>query len=406
MKNQYNRTINYPQAEYDRAEIVLMHEPEDELSYGTFCPDAALFKNYFYPEKAKNEHRQYQQLLRDLGMEVYTLRQLLLKGCVDEAGQWIDGEETERLRDLVASSLTTVAPEDDSIGLAAYKEKLIHDYSPNDVVRALLQQPKIQLERTAINTGVSAEYRVQPLMNLFYMRDQVITTSQGVVVGQMNSSQRMRECELVEFCLRKLGVKPIYRIEGKDAFLEGGDFMPMRYFDLINCGLRTTEGAIDQLMTNDLLGKNLLVVVHDGWKSQKQMHLDTYFNVIDSDLVTLNANRYHALPTDEKFLTVDVYMRRGVGDYQLISKNQPFVEFLTQKGFDIIPISEQDEDMLGNNFLCIQGREIAMVAGRSEELKEALRAKGVKVHWVTLDNLICGYGAAHCMTQVISRKRL
>lgn len=40
--------------------------------------------------------------------------------------------------------------------------------------------------------------------------------------------------------------------------------------------------------------------------------------------------------------------------------------------------------------------------------KSALEAEyernGVKVEWVPLENLIGGYGAAHCMTQVLSRR--
>lgn len=35
--------------------------------------------------------------------------------------------------------------------------------------------------------------------------------------------------------------------------------------------------------------------------------------------------------------------------------------------------------------------------------REFLQCRGVKVEWVPLDNLIGGYGAAHCMTQVLKR---
>ncbi|MBR5574041.1 MAG: hypothetical protein IKW35_06055 [Paludibacteraceae bacterium] len=45
------------------------------------------------------------------------------------------------------------------------------------------------------------------------------------------------------------------------------------------------------------------------------------------------------------------------------------------------------------------------VANQSHTLVQAFEQHGVKVEWVPLDNLIKGYGAAHCMTQVIRRKR-
>ena len=48
-------------------------------------------------------------------------------------------------------------------------------------------------------------------------------------------------------------------------------------------------------------------------------------------------------------------------------------------------------------------REIVMVAGQSPELQTQLREHGVNVTWAYLDNLTRGYGAAHCMTQVVRR---
>ena len=56
-----------------------------------------------------------------------------------------------------------------------------------------------------------------------------------------------------------------------------------------------------------------------------------------------------------------------------------------------------------NNFLAVGKREIVMVAGQSLELQKALREHGVDVTWAYLDNLTRGYGAAHCMTQVVRR---
>ena len=399
--------ITYPQAEYDRARVVLMHEPEEELSLGTFHSDAALFKCYLDPDAAKAEHRGYQQILRNLGVQVYTIRDILLKDCVNSEYHWIEGPATEALRLLASSSISFETDENlDADEVEEYRQSLLKLYTPNDLIRILIQRPRIRLKKSAINTGVEAEYHLKPLMNLFYMRDQMVTTAKGIVIGQMNSSQRKYECDLVEFCLQKLGIKPLGRIEGKEAFLEGGDYLPVRDFAFINCGLRTTQPAIDQLMQHDWLGKDKLVVVQDSWKSQIQMHLDTFFNVIDRDLVTLCSNRCNAKPGDEKYLTVSIYNRTADGSYQLASEGQGFVDFLHEQGFEIIPIQPEEEEHFANNFLCIEGREVVMVAGQSERLQQQLQEKGVKVHWAPLTNLTHGYGAAHCMTQIIGRSLL
>lgn len=396
--------ITYPQAEYDRARIVLMHEPGAEIMLGTLHPDAALFKCYLDADSAKAEHRNYQQILRDQGVEVKTLKEMLLTGCVDENQHWIEGPATDALRQLTSQSITFIIEDGlQEEDVEEYKQQMLKQYTPNEIVRILLLQPEITLKKTAINTGVEAAYKLNPLMNMFFMRDQMISTSKGLVIGKMNSSQRRRECDLVEFALKRIGKKPIYRIQGDDAFLEGGDFIPMRDYAMIGCGLRTTPSAIQQLMNHDLLGKDTLVVVKDSWKSQIQMHLDTYCNVIDEDLFTMCNNRVVAKPGDKDFLTVDIYARKGTDPYRKVVEGQPFLEFLSKRGVEIIPILPEDEEHFGNNFICLQGREIVMVDGQSEVLQRQLEEKGVKVHWAPLYNLTCGYGAAHCMTQMIGR---
>ena len=41
------------------------------------------------------------------------------------------------------------------------------------------------------------------------------------------------------------------------------------------------------------------------------------------------------------------------------------------------------------------------IGNQSEELQKAFAEHGVRVEWIPLETLIKGYGAAHCMTQVI-----
>ena len=46
---------------------------------------------------------------------------------------------------------------------------------------------------------------------------------------------------------------------------------------------------------------------------------------------------------------------------------------------------------------------IMAVAGQSKALQQRLADADVTVEWVPLESLIDGYGAAHCMTQVLKR---
>ena len=160
--------------------------------------------------------------------------------------------------------------------------------------------------------------------------------------------------------------------------------------------------AITQMMEADAFGHDTIAVVKDHKWWQMQMHLDTYFNIIDKDLCTLVESRYNAKEGDPEWVTVDIYTRKkGKKEYTLSQKDVPFVEFLTKQGFSIIPIKLEDELHYANNYLTIGPRHIMAVGNQSEELQQALAEHGVNVEWIPLETIIKGYGAAHCMTQVI-----
>lgn len=395
-------------AEYGKARVILMHEPGDEMFLGSVHPLAALFEEYFDYESAAREHAGYQQALRSKGIEVLLVRDVLMQGTQDENGQPLEGEALDNLRAL-AKGCIDYRKEFLSAGDAAaqgpYLDYVLHSATPRDLVRVILFRPTLTLRAADVNTPYTATYQEDPLMNLFYTRDQSITTARGVVIGRMNSVQRRNEAAVVEFCLRKIGMTPIGAVGGaEDAFLEGGDFLPFGNMAFIGCGLRTTQTAIDQLMHNDWLGCDSLVVVRDRWRNQEQMHLDTYFNVIDHDLATLVENRFAADPESEHYLTFDLYVRMG-GDYEKAIADGAFLDFLNSGlGMTVIPISAADSRRYANNFLTVNAREIMAVDGQSPEFRQTLKDYGVRVTWVPLPSLIKGYGAAHCMTQVLVRE--
>ena len=163
--------------------------------------------------------------------------------------------------------------------------------------------------------------------------------------------------------------------------------------------------VIMQGMEADAFGHDTIVVVRDHKLWQKQMHLDTHFNIIDKDLCTMVSSRLNAQPGSPEYNTCDIWARKpGTKEYTLWKQDQPFVEYMHGRGFQIIPIDYDDEMHYANNFLTIAPRHIMAVGGQSEELQQRLSDAGVNVEWIPLDNLIGGYGAAHCMTQVLQRE--
>ena len=383
----------YPRSEWDYARSILMHTPGEELFDGVIHPYAGLFEYYFDVDAAAQEHKGYIEALKKNDIKVYTVRELLNLVPI------------EKLRVCAAKVLTydtTNMPTMSQEKTAEYHQYVIGEMSRADLIRCILFRPKVTLYESDTNTGFMAVYSHSPLMNLYFTRDQSITTPRGHIISQMNSIQRANETEIISLCYEQLGVAPILTITG-DGRLEGGDYLRGGNVSYIGCGMRTNLEAIKQIMEADAFGHDTIAVVNDHKWWQMQMHLDTYFNIIDKDLCTLVESRYNAKEGDPEWVTVDLYTRKkGEKEYVLTQKNLSFVDFLKERGFTIIPIKQEDELHYANNFLTIAPRHIMAVGNQSEELQKSLAEHGVKVEWIPLENLIKGYGAAHCMTQVMS----
>ena len=382
-------------AEWARAGSILMHTPGEELFEGVIHPTAGLFEHYFDVEKAAEEHANYIKMLQDNGIKVHTVMDVL-------------GEvEIEKLRALVTkvlvydiSDIKDESPE----ATEEYRLSIIEEMSRNDLIRCLLMQPIVKLHKTDNNTGYWAEYINRPLMNLYFTRDQSITTPRGHVICNMNSEQRAPEVSIIKLCYEQLGKDIILEISGEGR-MEGGDYIPAGTVSFIGSGMRTNIQGIQQMMDADAFGHDTVVVVKDHKLWQMQMHLDTHFNIIDKDLCTMVSSRLYAQSGDPEYDTCDIYARaKGSKQYALIDEDVPFVDYLKNKGFSIIPIDYDDEMHYANNVLTIAPRHIMAVAGQSQELQQRFKDAGVNVEWITLENLIDGYGAAHCMTQVMTRE--
>ena len=392
---QETKEMAYPQAEWSKAGDILMHTPGNELFCGVIHPAAGLFDEYFDVDLAAEEHRGYMKMLENNGIRVHTVTGILKEVGIDSLRTLAD-----KLLVYDASSI----PDETAAQTEDYRQHVLQSMSRGDLIRCILLQPTVKLSKTDNNTGYEAEYLQYPLMNLYFTRDQSITTPRGHIICNMNSKQRSPETEIINLCYEHLGLKPIMRITGEGR-LEGGDYIPAGNISFIGCGMRTNDEGIRQMLEADALGHDTVVVVRDHKRWQMQMHLDTYFNIIDKDLCTMVRSRLTAQPGEPEFNTCDIWARQpGTKDYSLWKQEIPFVEFLQGRGIQIIPIDFADEMHYANNFLTIAPRHIMAVGGQSEELQQRFREAGVCVEWIPLENLIKGFGAAHCMTQVLQRE--
>jgi len=399
-------------AEYHKAKTIIMHEPGDETFLGSLHGEAALYgKKPFDRYKIIDEHRNYVKTLRKNGIETILLKDILLKDTIDEKNLPKKGKALESLVDFAEKSLKIFYP----ISLSQEKLSEMKDYNkdtlkntnPNDLVRIILEKPTIIIDWS--NEGntefIAKSYSENPLMNMHFLRDQQITTDKGIVLGKMNETQ------ITKYCFNKLGIKPIYEVNG-DGRLEGGDFIPCGDYAFIGQGLRTNAEAIQQLLKNKVFGYKEIAVVKDSFKSQEEMHLDTFLNIAGSKKAVILEDRVEHYnngslvpPNPEKETVVDVYKLKN--QEYVKDKTLSFQDYLATKGFNIydkslITLTKEQQLNYGINFLTLEENKIITVKDVIDK-DYIKRMEGIEILSVDLNNFVNTYGAPHCATQVISR---
>ena len=171
--------MDYPQAEWSVAGEILMHTPGQELFNGVIHPSAGLFEDYFNVDKAAEEHQNYIKMLEANHIRVHTVASILHEVGIDS------------LRQLAANVLVydiSDIPDENAEATEAYRQDVLDKMSREDLIRCILLQPTVKLSKTDNNTGYEARYIQNPLMNLYFTRDQSITTPRGHIICRMNSS--------------------------------------------------------------------------------------------------------------------------------------------------------------------------------------------------------------------------
>jgi N-dimethylarginine dimethylaminohydrolase len=158
--------------------------------------------------------------------------------------------------------------------------------------------------------------------------------------------------------------------------LEGGDVMIVEPGSvLIGSGeTRTQEAAARQLAD---------WFEEDGWEARVQpfperyVHIDVLVAVLGEKLAAVCAE---VLPASA-------------------------VQWLRDKGFDLIEVSADQAFTLGVNGISLGDDRVISATG-AKELNAALRARGIDVTELDLSMFTLGGGGAHCLGQALRRERL
>jgi arginine deiminase len=378
---------------------VLLHRPGAELKRLTpRNNDKLLFDGIPWVGRAQEEHDAFAQALRDRGVEVLYLGELLQDVLEYEsarqealAGVLESHRLGDRLRVAVADHLGGLHPEDLAhvlIGGLAHEE-----LKPG---RGLVYE---LMDRH--------DFIVDPLPNLLFTRDSSTWIGDRVAVTSLAMPARRQETALTELIYthhpRFAGVSAVY--ERSLEHVEGGDILLLAPGVIAaGTGERTTPAGVERLARRVFeAGLAHTVLAVPIAQDRATMHLDTVCTMVDVDKVVM----YPAVAD-----SLTAYLVTGdCGDLR-IAPPRPFLEAaaaamgierlkVIDTGLDPVTAEREQWDD-GNNTLAV-GPRLMVAYERNVETNARLETEGIEVIAISGSELGSGRGGPRCMSCPILR---
>ena len=392
---------------------VLLHRPGNELL--NLTPDTLeelLFDDIPFLKIAQQEHDAFAKILRDNGVEV-----VYLENLVAEVFDLYPEVREQFLRQFLKEANIT----------GDKYTKLIIEYLnenyPSNLELVLKTMEGMRLSELPKEEATTLIDRVEnydevmlldPLPNLYFQRDPFASVGNGVLLHKMYSKTRSRETIYDEYVFKyhpDFKDVPLYYSRNDVDHIEGGDVLNLNESTLaIGISQRTNPDAIERTAKRIFADENSLIRTIYAFhipKSRAFMHLDTVFTQIDYDKFTYHPAILGTLQvvklTPGKDGQVDIEEINDTLQHVLEKAlNLDHVELIPCGGGDMIAAArEQWND--GSNTLCI-APGVIVVYERNDVTNEVLRQHGLKVLEMPSCELSRGRGGPRCMSMPLIRE--
>jgi arginine deiminase len=397
-------------SEVGRLRTVMLHRPGPELQRLTpRNNDKLLFDGIPWVSRAQDEHDAFAQALRDRGVEVLYLTELLVETL----------QEAEAREHAIAGAMSSLHLGDT---LRAYLTSALHDQTPEELAAFLTAGVRNDEVRGGFGLVTSLlasdDFLIDPLPNLLFTRDSSVWLRDQVAITSLAMPARERETQLTELIYRDHPrFKGTSKIHGwQHEHVEGGDVLLLAPGVVaIGVGERTTPAGAErlarQMFRADIAHTVLAVPIA---QERATMHLDTVCTMVDVDKIVMYPNVADHLQA----YTVTVRDRNGESDRDLVldvTDPEPFlvaaakamsIDTLHQIDTGLDPVTaerEQWDD--GNNTLALAPR-VAVAYERNVETNSRLEEAGIEVVAIAGSELGSGRGGPRCMSCPISRDPL
>jgi arginine deiminase len=395
--------------EVGRLRTVMLHRPGPELKRLTpRNNDRLLFDGIPWVSRAQAEHDAFAEALRDRGVEVLYLLDLLT--------ETLESEEARRLATSGALSRLHLGDT-----LRAYLREALADRSPAELAIALTEGIRNDELRGGFGLVTSLlapdDFIIDPLPNLLFTRDSSVWIRDRVAVTSLAMPARERETQLTDLIYHlhpRFTENPRIH-DWHREHVEGGDVLLLSPGVVaVGVGERTTPAGAERL-ARQVFAAGLVDTVLAVPIAQERatMHLDTVCTMVDVDKIIMYNNVAESLTA----YAVTVADRPGEGsspaDLVLhVAPPEPFlVAAAKAMGIDSLDridtgldpvVAEREQWDDGNNTLALAPR-VAVAYERNTETNARLEAAGIEVVRIAGSELGSGRGGPRCMSCPISR---
>ena len=392
---------------------VLLHRPGKELLNLTpNTLEELLFDDIPFLKVAQAEHDAFAQALRDNGVEVVylenlmaevldanpALREQFLKQFIEEAG--IRTERYQKilfdyLNDNYKTNIDLVLKCMEGVNLTE-----LHTDKSNSLVDLVSESSKMV---------------IAPMPNLYFTRDNFAMIGNGVSINRMYSVTRNRETIYGEYIFKyhpDFKDVPQYYSRYNTFHIEGGDILNINDHVLaVGISQRTEPDAIDAIahnVFNDETSTIDTILAFNIPSSRAFMHLDTVFTQIDYDKFTIHPGIMGPLTVFE--ITPD-----GKGGTKIRERNEDLEKVLSEyvgQAVKLIPCgggdriaAEREQWNDGSNTLCVRPGTV-VVYQRNNVTNDVLYKQGINCLEMPSAELSRGRGGPRCMSMPAWREAL
>ena len=413
-------------SEVGKLRKVMVHRPD--LSLKRLTPsnhDDLLFDDVLWVERAQYEHDQFVAKMRERGVEVFHLTDLLAEAlAASEEGR-------KRLIELAASEYTVGVSLVDDVRAMLWGLKT-DDLATHLIGGLTVAEAGIDLDRfrksslPAAALDDTSAFVLPPLPNTLFTRDSSCWIYGGVSINPMYWPARRLEAYNVAMIYR---YHPMFaeadfdywyphlgddgRFQAADfgrSSLEGGDVQPIGNGTvLIGLSERTQARMIEQI-ARALFEKGAAerVIAAVMTKDRAHMHLDTVFTMLDRDKVTLYPK------VMEQVRAISLRPGSSEGHFDVTVEESFLSAVADALGVDSLQVVETGGDKYqqereqwddGNNVVALEPG-VVVAYERNTYTIDAMRRAGVEVVTIEGFELGKGRGGGHCMTCPLLRDPL